>query len=450
MRCAGGQHHDITLKRPPILKHYATLFYAAHLTIGLNEDTDFVQSSRHAPNQASPAFAHDGKALFLQGSIAGIKAKHARAGQQSSGLSHFRSCFCLTQFPAKLSREANVVSRAQRPDVDGVKAVQTRRGEDEWEAADLLDDLHQRATTMKQMQSVSKRCAFNRLRGTTPSEAVRSVQHDDMMAGGYGVKGRGQASDACAHHRYTYHDPRRRWISKGLGGCFQEVVRTPYIMPDAPLLPHDRGHELWTMEDGPSRKLMASIDRWVGAMVGDDGIDMPLSGSGPSIEATVFARQDGLVVGCAVVDYLLQIWAPSVRVSWFAGDGKRVSSGDEIAVFSGARDDVLAIERIALNALGQLSGIASETKRWSAIAPKQIACTRKTSGACLTSGRSTWGGLTHRLSKDDAVMIKENDLASMHEDLETHVERLVTYLQSVDMASVGAFLKSKQEPTKKP
>ena len=37
-------------------------------------------------------------------------------------------------------------------------------------------------------------------------------------------------------------------------------------------------------------------------------------------------------------------------------------------------------------------------------------------------------------------MIKENDLASMHEDLETHVERVVTYLQSVDMASVGAFL----------
>ena len=82
------------------------------------------------------------------------------------------------------------------------------------------------------------------------------------------------------------------------------------------------------MEDGASRKLMASIDRWVSAIVGDDGIDMPLSGSGPSIEATIYARQDGLVVGCAVVDYILQIWAPSVRVSWFAGDGKRVSSGD--------------------------------------------------------------------------------------------------------------------------
>ena len=214
-------------------------------------------------------------------------------------------------------------------------------------------------------------------------------------------------------------------------------------MPDAPLLPHDRGHELWTMEDGPSRKLLASIDRWVSAMVGDDGIDMPLSSNGPAIEATVFARQDGLVVGCAVVDYLLQIWAPSVRVSWFAGDGKRVSSGDEIAVFSGPRDDVLAVERIALNALGQLSGIATETKRWSAIAPKQIACTRKTVWGLLDKWAvHMGGGLTHRLAKDDAKMIKENDLASMHEELETHAERLVTYLQGVDMypEQVGAFL----------
>ena len=42
------------------------------------------------------------------------------------------------------------------------------------------------------------------------------------------------------------------------------------FMADAPLLPHDRGHELWTMEDGASRKLIGSIDRWVSAMVGDD------------------------------------------------------------------------------------------------------------------------------------------------------------------------------------
>ena len=212
-------------------------------------------------------------------------------------------------------------------------------------------------------------------------------------------------------------------------------------MADAPRLPHDRGHELWTMEDGPSRKLMASIDRWVASLVGDDGIDMPLSSGSAAVEATVFAREDGLIVGCAVVDYMLQIWAPSVRINWFAGDGKRVSSGDEIAVVAGDRDSVLAIERSILNVLGQLSGIATETKRWSAIAPRQIASTRKTIWGMLDKWAvHLGGGLTHRLSKDDATMIKENDLASMLTEQESHEQRLATYLQQVDMAEIGAFL----------
>ena len=195
------------------------------------------------------------------------------------------------------------------------------------------------------------------------------------------------------------------------------------------------------MEDGPSRKLMASIDRWVGSLVGDDGIDMPLSSGSPAVEATVFAREDGLVVGCAVIDYMLQIWAPSVRVNWFAGDGKRVSSGDEIAVVSGDRDSVLAIERSMLNVLGQLSGIATETKRWSAIAPRQIASTRKTIWGMLDKWAvHLGGGMTHRLSKDDATMVKENDLATMLTEHEHHEQRLATYLQQVDMSDIGAFL----------
>ena len=230
-------------------------------------------------------------------------------------------------------------------------------------------------------------------------------------------------------------------MKRSLEGCFEVVTRAPVAMADEPRLPHDRGHELWTLEDGPSRKLLSSIDRWVGAIVGDDGIDMPLSSASTGIEATVFSREDGLVVGCAVVDYMLQIWAPSVRISWHAGDGKRVATGDEIATLRGDRDSVLLIERPVLNILGQLSGIASETKRWSSIAPKQIACTRKTVWGLLDKWAVHMvGGLTHRLSKNDATMVKENDLASMHVDMETHAQRLVTYLQTVDMSDVGAFL----------
>jgi nicotinate-nucleotide pyrophosphorylase (carboxylating) len=187
--------------------------------------------------------------------------------------------------------------------------------------------------------------------------------------------------------------------------------------------------------------LLASIDRWVSALVGDDGIDMPLSSRSEQVDATIVARQDGLIVGCAAVDYMLQIWAPSVRISWFAGDGKRVSEGDEIASLSGDRDSLLIIERPILNMLGQLSGIATNAKRWSAIAPKQIACTRKTVWGLLDKWAvHMGGGLSHRLSKTDALMIKENDLASMHQELDSHEHRLVAFLQTVDMSEVGAFL----------
>ena len=84
---------------------------------------------------------------------------------------------------------------------------------------------------------------------------------------------------------------------------------------------------------------------------------------------------------------------------------------------------MLAVERLALGALGQLSGIATEAKQ-SAIAPKQIACTRKTVWGLLDKWAvHMGGGLTHRLSKDDAMMIRENDAASMHEDMDTRARR---------------------------
>ena len=212
-------------------------------------------------------------------------------------------------------------------------------------------------------------------------------------------------------------------------------------MGEHPRLPHDRGHELWTMEQGPSRKLIASMDRWVSAIIGDDGIEMPLSNQSTPTEAKIFARADGVIVGCAVVDYMLQVWAPSIHITWHAGDGKKVTSGDDIATLAGDSQDILMIERAILNILGQLSGIATETKRWSALAPKQIACTRKTVWGMLDKWAvHLGGGLTHRLSKEDAVMIKENDLAIMTPEHDSQEKRLAAFLQSVDLSQTGAFL----------
>ncbi|MFB1005053.1 MAG: hypothetical protein QMC59_01065 [Candidatus Poseidoniaceae archaeon] len=212
-------------------------------------------------------------------------------------------------------------------------------------------------------------------------------------------------------------------------------------MADTRRPPHDRGHLLWSAEDGPTRMLQGSFDRWVGAVLADDGIDMPFMGGNDAVEATIVARADGIVVGTAAIDHMLQIWAPSLKISWQASDGKRVVKDDEIASLSGDRETLLAMERSILNVLGQLSGIATEAKRWSAIAPGQIACTRKTIWGLMDKWAvHLGGGLTHRLQKNDALMIKENDLASMLQDVDGHSNRIAQFLQEVDVTTSGAFL----------
>ena len=212
-------------------------------------------------------------------------------------------------------------------------------------------------------------------------------------------------------------------------------------MPDNAPPPHDRGKQLWDASEGPSRMLISSIDRWTSALLADDGIDMPYMGGSENVEATIIAKDSGILAGCAAVDHMLQIWAGGLQISWSHGEGRSISSGDEIAKISGDKEAILGMERTILNILGQLSGIATEAKKWSSIAPKQIACTRKTIWGLLDKWAvHLGGGLTHRLSKQDAKMIKENDLAVMYPELESNGARISKYLSDVDPNECGAFL----------
>ena len=187
--------------------------------------------------------------------------------------------------------------------------------------------------------------------------------------------------------------------------------------------------------------LISSIDRWTSALLADDGIDMPFMGGSENVEATIIAKDSGILAGCAAVDHMLQIWAGGLQISWSHSEGRSISSGDEIAKIRGNKDAILGMERTILNILGQLSGIATEAKKWSSIAPKQIACTRKTIWGLLDKWAvHLGGGLTHRLSKQDAKMIKENDLAVMYPELDSNGARISKYLSDVDPSECGAFL----------
>ena len=212
-------------------------------------------------------------------------------------------------------------------------------------------------------------------------------------------------------------------------------------MAGGAMIPHDRGHLLWTAEDGVSRMLLSSMDRWVTAILADDDIDNPMFGSSETIDATIIAKGDGIVAGTAMVDHLIQIWAPSIQVNWRASDGKKVSNGEEIANLTGCRETILLIERSILNILGQLSGIATETKKWASKAAKQIACTRKTTWGLLDKWAvHLGGGLTHRLTRNDALMIKENDLASMGDSDDGNEKKIAELIQSLDLRHLESFI----------
>ncbi|RJV01270.1 MAG: hypothetical protein DWC06_02870 [Candidatus Poseidoniales archaeon] len=205
--------------------------------------------------------------------------------------------------------------------------------------------------------------------------------------------------------------------------------------------PHDRGSVLWDASSGPTRMLISSFDRWTSALLADDGVDMPFMGGQENVEAKIIAKSSGILAGCAAVDHMLQIWAGGLRISWSHGEGRSIVIGDEVATISGDKEAILAMERSILNILGQLSGIATESKKWASKAPGQIACTRKTIWGLLDKWAvHLGGGLTHRLSKRDALMIKENDLAVMYPDLEGNGARVSRFLTEVNPSESGAFI----------
>jgi len=99
-------------------------------------------------------------------------------------------------------------------------------------------------------------------------------------------------------------------------------------------------------------------------------------------------------------------------------DGQEVSAGTAILEVDGSGNSLLKVERVLLNLLSHMSGVATATAELVAIAKKngssaRIACTRKTlPGLRYFEKRAVelGGGDTHRLRLDDAVLIKDNHL----------------------------------------
>jgi nicotinate-nucleotide pyrophosphorylase (carboxylating) len=139
----------------------------------------------------------------------------------------------------------------------------------------------------------------------------------------------------------------------------------------------------------------------------------------PGVTANValVSREYGTIAGLDFARLAFSLIDPRITFTLRHPDGSRVIPGQIIADISGPAGAILTAERVALNFLGHLSGIATATAGIAdAIAHTQarICCTRKTTPGLRFAEKyavRAGGGANHRFGLDDAVLIKDNHIA---------------------------------------
>ena len=134
--------------------------------------------------------------------------------------------------------------------------------------------------------------------------------------------------------------------------------------------------------------------------------------------AVIAAREPGVISGLIAADLTFKSIDPTIRLLPCAPDGSEVAHGETIAEIEGPARAILTAERVALNFMGHLSGVATATHNLVAAVAgtkARIICTRKTiPGLRLLEKYAVrcGGGLNHRFGLDDAVLVKDNHIAA--------------------------------------
>ena len=135
-------------------------------------------------------------------------------------------------------------------------------------------------------------------------------------------------------------------------------------------------------------------------------------------EGQFIARADGILAGLAMAEYVFSTVDDRIRCSWKCEDGGATCTGETFGTAHGPARGLLVAERLVLNLMQRMSGIATLTRRFvDAVEglPVQIMDTRKTAPGLRRLDK--WAvrlgdGVNHRLGLDDMFLIKENHIAA--------------------------------------
>lgn len=163
--------------------------------------------------------------------------------------------------------------------------------------------------------------------------------------------------------------------------------------------------------DSVVRAALAEDSPW-----GDVTSELLIPASATAV-ASVVAREPGFFSGARLLSATVAAVDTKVTVDQRVQDGDHFDAGDTLAVISGNARSILRAERVALNLMQRMSGIATLTARFVALAAgtkARIVDTRKTTPGLRALERDAvraGGGHNHRFSLSDAVLAKDNHLA---------------------------------------
>ena len=163
------------------------------------------------------------------------------------------------------------------------------------------------------------------------------------------------------------------------------------------------------VEDHVKNALMEDIgfgDVTTESIVGEDKI----------FNAKLVSRCDGVICGLEVFKTVFKVLSDKVKVELLFKDGDKIKKGDILATLTGPGKYLLLGERVSLNYIQRMSGIATETNKYAqAIGelPAKIVDTRKTTPVFRAFEKysvKVGGGALHRFNLSDCAMIKDNHI----------------------------------------
>ena len=136
-----------------------------------------------------------------------------------------------------------------------------------------------------------------------------------------------------------------------------------------------------------------------------------------TIKANLISNDNGVIGGLKFVKMTFKILDKGIRFTSKVSDGSKIKKGQIIGIVKGNAKNILIGERVALNFLSHISGIATKTNKFVKAVNKKtkICCTRKTTPSLRVLQKyavKLGGGINHRFNLSDEFLIKDNHISS--------------------------------------